>query len=451
MDIDFQLARELFDRAGRWMTSETLSKAVTVQAVTIAIALSLGLLASLPFRRKLRDLLATHSPSHALAAKAAALAIALVPQLAMLSALLILNAIAGDHFARRAMIEGAASLMGAFVATRVIGAFVPNKLAAQFVNLVIWLVVFLNVMGLGGPLAAYLDSVSITFGKARISVLTFIKAAVLFLLFFKTGGWISGLLQSRLQRSKDLTPSARALISQTLKVVIMAAAIFIPLNSLGIDLSALTVFSGALGVGLGFGLQKTAGNFISGVILLLDKSIKPGDVIEVGGVYGWITAIHGRYASVLTRDGTCYLIPNEDLITNRVINWSYSGGGVRLKAKIGVAYHTDLRLAMRLMEEAGREHKRVAASPAPAARLMGFGDSSVDFELRFWINDPQNGVVNVKSDVLLSVWDKFKAHDIELPFPQRDVHLSVRGDADASGSLAALRQALEDKPDTGSA
>jgi len=256
---------------------------------------------------------------------------------------------------------------------------------------------------------------------------------------FKFGSWSATLAEKRLERSPDLTPSARTLIAQSLKVIIMAAAIFIPLNSLGIDLSALAVFSGALGVGLGFGLQKTAGNFISGVILLLDKSIKPGDVIEVGGVYGWITAIHGRYSSILTRDGAYYLIPNEELITTQVVNWSFSSGVIRLKAKVGVAYDTDLRLAMRLMEEAGNEHPRVKESPPPAARLLGFGDSSVDLELRFWISDPKEGVVNVKGDVMLAIWDKFKAHGVEFPFPQRDVHLDIK--ADAEKIAAALRQA----------
>jgi len=191
----------------------------------------------------------------------------------------------------------------------------------------------------------------------------------------------------------------------------------------GIDLTAFAVFGGAIGLGIGFGLQKIVSNLISGVIILLDRSIKPGDVMKVGDTFGWINSLGARYASVVTRDGTEYLIPNEDLITQQVVNWSYSHDAVRLKILIGISYKSDPRKAIALCFEAAREESRILENPPPNVLVKGFGDSSVDIEIRIWIRDPKNGVSNIKSAILLRVWDKFHEHGVEIPYPQRDVHL----------------------------
>ena len=174
---------------------------------------------------------------------------------------------------------------------------------------------------------------------------------------------------------------------------------------------------------LNFGLQKIISNLISGILLLLDKSIKPGDVITIGDTYGWINSLGARYVSLVTREGKEFLIPNEDLITHQVENWSFSDNAVRLKVPVGISYHADVRLAMNLCVEAAKENNRVIGVPEPVCLLGGFGDSSVDLELRFWIDDPINGLGNVKSQVLLAIWDKFHQHNIEIPFPQRDLHI----------------------------
>jgi small-conductance mechanosensitive channel len=200
-------------------------------------------------------------------------------------------------------------------------------------------------------------------------------------------------------------------------------ALLIGLNAVGIDLTALTVFSGAIGVGLGFGLQKIVSNFVSGIILLTERSIKPGDIIEVGGTHGFVTSLGGRYTALRARDGKEYLIPNETLITDRVVNWTYTSPFVRLDLKFGVAYGTDLRLVRRLAIEAAKETPRVQPSPEPVCHVTEFGDNGVNFLLRFWITDPANGVINVRSEIFLALWDRFVAHGIEVPFPQRDLHL----------------------------
>ena len=183
------------------------------------------------------------------------------------------------------------------------------------------------------------------------------------------------------------------------------------------------MFSGAIGVGVGFGLQKVVSNLVSGVILLLDRSIKPGDVIEIDGTYGFVNALNARYAAVTTRDGKEFLIPNEDLITQRVTNWSYSNDLIRLHVKMGISYQSDPHKAMELALEAAREVPRVLADPPPACLLVNFGGSTIDLELRCWISDPANGTANVRSALMLGVWDLYQANGIELPNPQRDITL----------------------------
>jgi small-conductance mechanosensitive channel len=208
-----------------------------------------------------------------------------------------------------------------------------------------------------------------------------------------------------------------------IKIVFVTVAILAAINSVGIDLTALAVFSGAVGVGLGFGLQKVVSNFVSGIILLLDRSVKPGDTIAVAGCYGKVDSLGARYASVITRDGIEHLIPNEEFITTRVENWSYSNDRIRLRTTVGIHYKSDVRKAIELCLDAAANTERVLSEPKPACLLRQFGDSSVDLEVRFWIRDPMNGRANVTSDLLLGIWDRFAEHGIEIPYPQRDLHL----------------------------
>ena len=190
-----------------------------------------------------------------------------------------------------------------------------------------------------------------------------------------------------------------------------------------IDLTAFAVFGGALGLAVGFGLQKTVGNLIAGIILLMDRSIKPGDVIVVGDSFGWVNKIGVRAVSVITRDGKEHLIPNENLMTQEVENWSYSNRNVRIRIPVGVSYDCDLKLAQELMMKAASESPRVLKDPKPSVWLDAYGDSSVDHLILAWIGDPEGGVGSVRSDVLNRLWWLFKEHGIEIPFPQRDVHV----------------------------
>ncbi len=315
------------------------------------------------------------------------------------------------------------SLLNAWIVIRIISSAVRNQTWSRFFAVVAWSIAALSILQLLEPAVRFLDSLAITLGETRISLFLVLKGMLLALVLLWLATTLVRLLQRRIERSKSLTPSVRLLITQITRFTLILVAILIAIQSVGIDLTAFAVFSGALGVGIGFGLQKVVSNIISGIILLTDRSIKPGDVIEVTGAYGVVNSLGARYASVVTRDGVEYLIPNEELIANTVVNWSFSNRRVRRRLKISISYDSDVELAMSLCMEAASETDRVLQDPRPNCLLVGFGDSSVDLELRFWIEDPEQGVANVSSLVLLAVWHKFKEKGIEIPFPQRDLHL----------------------------
>ncbi|MBI3452487.1 MAG: mechanosensitive ion channel [Rhodospirillales bacterium] len=317
----------------------------------------------------------------------------------------------------------AVSLLAAWSIIRLTSGLVRDPVWSRFIALAAWSVAALNILDLLQPTIAILDQMAINLGGLRISALTVIRGMIALGVLLWLAVSASSLLERRINLLPNLTPSVQVLFSKLLKIVLIVIAVVTALSSVGIDLTAFAVFSGAVGVGVGFGLQKVVSNLISGVILLMDRSIKPGDVISLGQTYGWIKSLGARYVSVVTRDGTEHLIPNEELITQRVENWSFSNNLLRLRALIGVAYHADVPKAMALAVEAAKEAPRVLASPEPVCLMKGFGDSSIDLELRFWINDPANGLGSARSKVLLLVWEKFRANGIEIPFSQRDLHL----------------------------
>lgn len=315
------------------------------------------------------------------------------------------------------------SLMTAWIVIRLGSTFIRNPVVAKTLTLSAWTLAALNITGLLGPAIEVMDALSLNVGELRISLLTVVKGMASLALLLWGASALSRILEARINRLPDLTPSVQVLLGKLLKITLLTLAVLIALNSVGIDLTALAVFSGAIGVGIGFGLQKVVSNLISGVILLLDKSIKPGDVIELEDTFGWITSLGARYVSVVTRDGKEYLIPNEDLITHRVVNWSFSNDLVRLEIPFGVDYSCDPHEVRRVAREAAAKSPRVSDETLPVCHLVGFGDSSLDFLLRFWIKDPQAGVVNIKGEVLLAVWDAFKEQGIEIPYPHRKMIL----------------------------
>lgn len=284
-----------------------------------------------------------------------------------------------------------------------------------------WGVAGLNAIGLLGPTFQWLDTHGVPFGEKQITV-TFIVRAILFsALFLYVAHWLSKQMRARIDTLPRVDSSLRVLISHAVHIGLLFAAILLVLTSLNIPLGGLAVLGGAVGVGLGFGMQQIVANFISGVILLTDRSIKPDDVIEVDETYGVVKSLGLRYASVVTRDGKEHLIPNEQLVTNKVVNWSYSNSEVRIKRRLRVEYESDLRMACGLVVEGAKKVDRVLANPAPKCLVMEFGEEAVEIEARFWINDPQNGVNNVASEVMLSVWDLFQENGIDIPLRQEEI------------------------------
>jgi len=317
----------------------------------------------------------------------------------------------------------AASLATAWVVISLVAGLIRNPFVYRLVAFVAWTIAALNILGLAQPIREALDSVAVVIGGLRVSPLLVIKTTVLLLLTLWAANAASDFLDKRVRAVTDLTPSIQVLIGKLIRLLLITFAIVIALSTVGIDFSALAFFSGAVGVGLGFGLQKSVSNLVSGIILLADKSIKPGDVISVGYSFGWVESMGARYTSVVTRDGREFLIPNEDFVTQRVINWSYSNDEVRLDVDFGVSYASDPHKICEFGVEAAKLVERVLVAPAPVCHLKGFGDSSLDFTLRFWIRDPVDGTTNVRGKVLLALRDIFQREGIEIPFPQRDVHL----------------------------
>jgi len=297
------------------------------------------------------------------------------------------------------------------------------------VSLIVFIVILSNSVGQLSSITSAFDKAGFDVGSTRFSLLTIFKLALAGVILFALVRLANRAIRLLVRRNKGLDDAQRLLTEKLGAVIILIAAFFIGIDMLGIDITAFAVFSGAFGLAIGFGLQKTFGNLIAGIILLMDRSIKPGDVIAVGESFGWVNKIGVRAVSIITRDGKEHLIPNENLMTQEVENWSYSSRNVRVHIEVGVSYSSDLRQVMELMREAAIESDRVLKAPKPIVWIKDFGDSSVVMDIRLWIKDPEGGIGNMRHDVLIRVWDKFKEHGIEIPFPQRDVNVRTIDDA----------------------
>jgi len=323
------------------------------------------------------------------------------------------------------IVSGALSLLVAWIVIRVAALAIRSRPLARMLAVLVWGVVALEIVDLLDPAAAMLDNLGFSLGTVRVSALGIVKAVGVLAVLLWLAALAARLVEQLVQRVDGLTPAVRVLLSRAAKVGMVALAVLMALSALGVDLTAFAFLTGAIGIGIGLGLQRIVANVIAGVIILLDRSIKPGDVIAIGETYGWIESVSARYTAVRTRDGTEHLIPNEELITQRVENWSHTDQLLRLRVPVGISYKSDLRRAMAICLEAARVSPRVLDEPPPVCLLRGFGDSSVKLELRMWIADPQDGQANVTSEVLLKIWDEFHGQGIEIPFPQRDLHLKT--------------------------
>jgi len=334
------------------------------------------------------------------------------------------------------LVRLAASLATAWLVIKLITQFLPADLRKP-VRWAAWGLAILNAFGVLDDIWVWVNSKGVMFDTKLINLAFVLQAILMAAIFLFAAQWLSKRLKARVETLPKVEPSLRILMANAIQIGLFIAAAFLTMTSIGIPLGGLAVFGGALAVGLGFGMQQIVANFISGVILLTDRSIKPHDVIEVDDTYGEVKSLGLRYASVITRDGKEHLIPNEQLVTNKVVNWSYSNNLVRIKRRFIVEYESDLRLAAKLCVEACLEHGRVQRDPEPKCLLMEFGDEAVQMEARFWIRDPQNGINNIGSAVMFSLWDKFKEHGIDLPLRQDEIR--IMGDSELKVKLVRDR------------
>jgi len=309
--------------------------------------------------------------------------------------------------------------LGIVFATRLI----KSPSLRKFVRYGAWTWATLQILGLLDSAERLLDSIGFSMGEVRFSLLLLVQGLVILGVLISLARFFTTTTTTRVKANEDISPSMQVLIVKGVQIAFYGAAFFLGVRALGIDLTGLAVLSGAIGVGLGFGLQKVVSNLVSGVIILLDKSIKPGDVISLGDTFGWINSLGARYVSVVTRDGREYLIPNEDLITGQVVNWSHSNDFVRLDIHFGTAYHDNPHDVRRIAIAAAQSVDRVLSDRNTVCHIVGFGDSSVDYILRFWIKDPTGGLTNIRGNVFLALWDAFAENGISIPFPQREVKL----------------------------
>ncbi|WP_421790683.1 mechanosensitive ion channel family protein [Hyphobacterium sp.] len=418
---DPEIWQDRLDTVWAWIQSEVVSINFGIQAGLIVVGVVLAFALRKPIRSLLERIFSLPFLRRIRADAVRFLSLITGPAVAWLflsASLFALQQLEFEFF----WVRLAANLMGAWAIIRGISGFIGEPFWSRTVAITGWTLAAMNILGWLEPTANFLDALGVSVGGGRVSVLSAIQALVLLIIFYWLASRAASILSARINKLPSLNPSARLLIGKSVQVTLLAAAFLLALSSLGIPLGALAIFSGAVGLGIGFGLQKIFSNLVSGVILLLDRSIKPGDVITLEETYGRVNSLGMRFASVITRDGMEHLIPNEEFITTKVINWSFSDHAVRIKRAIGVDYSTDVPKAMELAVEASQTVPRVLSSPAPKCLLRGFGDNAIDLEIRFWIADPGQGVNNVSSEVLLAIWKAFADNDVAFPFPQRDIH-----------------------------
>jgi small-conductance mechanosensitive channel len=328
----------------------------------------------------------------------------------------------------------------------------PNNRLKRFENkaaLAVWALVASQMLGWLDAVKASLDSFGLSTGESRITVWSVIAALFAVSAFVIASLWVARWVDRRVSNIDALAPSTRIGIIKSSYAFFIGLGILLGLRASGVDLTALTVFSGAIGLGLGFGLQAIAANFVSGFVLLIDKSIKPGDVISFTGTtgtsthgFGWVEELRGRYIVIRDRDGVATLVPNQNVITQQVINWSYGHPKVRLRLPVRIGYRDDVELALKLLLDAANDHPRILSDPAPVSRLMDFADYGMEVEVRFWIGDPAEGVNNVRSDVNRKIWALFRKHGITIPPAQRELRI-LEGSASASTLAPRARWPIE--------
>jgi small-conductance mechanosensitive channel len=365
-------------------------------------------------------------------------AVIVAPFMVALIVLLVVRGILGSLHGHTVAIDTALQLTTALVLVR-LGVYLLRVMMGSDswirtwenrITLVVWLTMSFSLVGWLDAVEDTLSRINLIPGKTQFSLWALLKGLVVVSAFIIVASLIARALEKRVMRLQQLAVSTRIGISKFSYFILVGIGVMLGINEAGVDVTTLNVLTGAIGLGLGFGLQSIASNFVSGFVLLIDKSIKPGDVISFTGHtgtstenFGWVQELRGRYVVVRDRDGVETLVPNQNLITNSVINWSYSDQRVRIRLPVMISYDDDPEFALKLLFDAVAHHPRILREPPPVTRLMAFEDYGMRLEVRFWIADPMNGVNNVRSDVNRSIWKLFHEHGVKMPVAQRELRM----------------------------
>ena len=425
-------------RTEYWILTQVLVWSTLLQVAATLAALGMAFAVSRPLRERLQRFIARSGAAETALGGLALTAISVAFPLLALILLVAAIAVASRLAMPDLLMTTTVNLLAAWIVIRLLSRLIRNDFWSRVIAVLAFGVATLNIVGLLEPTIVYLDQVGFRLGDTYVTMLDILKVAVELGILLWLALTFSRLLEKRMHGAQSLTPSLRVLTSKLLRFSLITVALVVALTSVGIDLTAFALFTGALGVGIGFGLQKPISNLISGLILLFDRSIKPGDVVELTDpgdrtvqLFGWVTALNARYVSLTTRDGTEWLVPERG---SDHADGSSTGPTATIVSACSLRSASPstatCRLAMQFVEEAARETPRVLLNPPPVCRLMGFGDSAVNLEMRFWIEDPSNGVINVRSEVLLAVWEKFRANGIRTPLGHRDLMIKPELGAD---------------------
>ncbi|HPD83070.1 MAG: mechanosensitive ion channel [Alphaproteobacteria bacterium] len=415
---------DLQKQATEWFLSHVLNLGFGIQMVVVIGAFFLAFVLKNLIKPRLNDLINKLSIPYRLTEILYSALKLIFPFLSMLFIAIGAKLIGpiGFNFPNNFMLA-IAKLLLAWIFIRLATQLIEHKFARNIIAFTVWGLAALSIFGILDQTMTTLDAIGFSMGDFRLSALSVTKGIFGIFILLYGALFLANLVDKRISHSRSLTPSSRVLISKISRVLLIISALLIGVTSAGIDLSLFAVFSGAVGLGVGFGLQKVISNLFSGMLLLLDQSIKPGDIIELDGTFGWVNHMGARYTEIVTRDNKSYLVPNEEFITQHVVNWSHGNTLVRIETTFGVHYNSNPHDVKRMAIEAATKPDRVVDSPAPVCHLVEFGDSSLNFVLRYWIKDAEKGITNTKGDVMLALWDAFKENGIEIPYPHREVFL----------------------------
>ena len=415
-------------------------------AVLWQVAAAVGaLLAAWLLSRSLRSRIAADSGSSFGRDAVAMLLFPILAVLLTLGAQALMSSFGGDNLTFLDLMVAllTAAIIIRFVVVMLRQVFAPSGWRDTLIRIIataVWIGFALHVAGLLPSLLKFMDALGFSVGKSRVSLLLILQGVLSVMATLLIALWLGRFIEARAMATTDININLRVMISKLAKALLVLAAILLALPAVGIDLTVLSVFGGALGVGLGFGLQKIASNYISGFIILLDHSVSLGDLVTIDQHSGQLTKMTSRYVVIRSLSGTEAIIPNDTLITSTVINNSYSDSRVRQNLPVQVAYDCDLELALRILVEVAQRQPRIMAEPPPLALITRFGDSGIDLELGFWVNDPESGTAVLRSALHLDVWREFAKHRIEIPFPQRTVHLAGNADGLALNTQNKVNQ-----------